>query len=124
MEIEIKNIENQDKKVVTFCTAIGCGKGIWKDDQIPSIYNSYNVELTINSSKCYYISEKEIFSISAIQNIILFCGVVENIDNKGVAILRLQKDCIVQLQLQPYSIKVGMWLTIEVSANNVELYPY
>jgi hypothetical protein len=127
MKISVnKTIEIDGKLQINFVSKIGEGLAIWKNEQVPNLGFTYDVEFNIEQLvekqvNAFSSTEKEPF-LKLVENTMCLNGFIDSIDEDGVAYFRLASDCLVMIEVNPENIKQGEWLVIKCDSETLEVY--
>ena len=126
MRIEIKEILDSEKKIVNFESQIGVGIGLWKSSIAPVKNAIYSIEFNINDflilGENAFEELRGNYSISISNNNMILEGIIEDIDEDGMAYYRLGTDCIIMLESDKENLYNGMWLKIIIDILDVEIW--
>ena len=128
MKISIKEIEYfNDNIIVTGVTDLGIIKGIWRNDALPEIDQTYYFELDIDSidkGDVSVIHNDVIYGVKVSGESCVFIGKCENIDD--VYVIRFSGDWIemVEIQNEDLDIKKGDNICFKQKIENISIYPY
>jgi hypothetical protein len=127
MKIKIQKVVEDDTDIlINFDSKIGTGIGYWKNRNKPIVGNEYdaefNFEKVIEKGKNAFDSPKKTYAIEIKDEFIFLVGTIENIDDDGLAYFRLAVDCIIMIETEQGSFKLGDWITLKSEIKDFEIY--
>lgn len=127
MKICIINIEKDKENIcITGRTSIGSIKGRWICETKPVIGEDYFIELALPEvgRKSVTVSEQNQNSVCIQDDMIVFTGICENIDD--VYDIRFDIDWleIVEIGNDDFEINIGDRVLFSVKYDSIEVYPY
>jgi len=126
MKIEVTNVQELEKNiVVNFCCKVGDGIAVWVSSVKPIIGAQYDVEIDVNKM----IDQVQVSGEGKGQNpfiavegfSVIFNGIVESLDNDGMAYFRLSQDCLIMIEAGEANIKAGELIKMMFNYSDVEL---
>lgn len=127
MRLEVNQIEyEKDMIIITGTTEIGTVKGVWKYREQPIINKGYFVELSyVKFEKELYKSSTRILNTSMCENIVIFIGRAEDMDEE-VYYVRFAVDWLdmVEINNSCDRINKGDFVSFSVRYNDIWIYPY
>ncbi|MET9423512.1 hypothetical protein ABZY06_22820 [Streptomyces sp. NPDC006540] len=124
MEIRVEGLVGEAADFVTFTSSLGQAWGRWCGKGVPSVGN-HTVEFDVPG---VIESWSEVEGAAAIvgdyrDGIVLVRGVIESVDEDGVAGLRVGTDVLlIDVPQNAERVRVGM--VVEFTAEQIDIYPY
>ncbi len=126
MQINITTVEEYSEGIlVAFKTDLGEGFGIWNGNKRPAEGDSYSIELDITEplkwGKDIALSKETSYRIIVKGEAVTIIGKLQRVAANGLADL-LVGNSIIQLEIEGKGAVAGKF--VELSTNDIELYPY
>ena len=108
-------------------TSAGVLAGIWVHDKIPAEKGrSYSVELDVNkhiTNSGFTKTENKRCCSNVHNDLVELSGKVEFIEEDGIVVLRLARDCLVMIEFKSQRISVGDYLVLKLKTHEITITP-
>jgi hypothetical protein len=88
------------------------------------VAGEYHVEFTVNDEivlgRTVAPADRQAYSVSSRDGKTFLTGLVDAMDEDGMADFRLSHDCLVMIQSS--GVRTGAWLTLTLAVESVEMY--
>jgi hypothetical protein len=126
VKITIIDFETTDENIVVrFNSKIGDGIATWISNTKPIKNQQYDVEIDIEKSvdQVWNTSNKntEQYSISLEGDSILMNGMIESVEEDGMAYFRLSQDCLIMIEPGDSNVKGGDWVNLNLQHEDIEI---
>lgn len=131
MRIQVLEVLDDDQRtVVRFACESGLGLAVWRGESSPQTGRKYDIEFTLKQDvalgQTAVVSARHTCALASRDGKTVLTGVMEgmNEDIAGLAYFRLSEDGLVMVETVGDGIKTGMWLTLTVPVESLEMYDY
>jgi hypothetical protein len=128
MRVQVREVgrTKDQRNIVGFACDAGVGSAVWRGRASPAVATNYHVEFAVNDEivlgRTATPSGREAYSVSSRDRQTFLTGVVERIDEDGMAYFRLSQDCLIMIQ--SIGVRPGAWLTLTLAVESIEMYDY
>lgn len=126
MKIIILNVQEVNGDVfVSFQSAAGQATAKWMNSENPRVDCCYDVELDTDKSISESIAENSIkfpsTALSSQEDIVFMYGVIESVEDDGVAYLRLVPDALVMIESGDMQFFEGDYVLLKLKSSEIEV---
>jgi hypothetical protein len=126
VKITITDFETIDGKVVVnFSSNVGDGIATWISETKPVKNYQYDVEIDIEQpvDQLWNTGNENEgqYSIALEDNSTLMNGMIESVEEDGMAYFRLSQDCLIMIESGDSNVKSGDWVNLNIRHEDIEI---
>lgn len=126
--MKIKIVESAELNgniIVTFNSKVGTGRAVWRNNGAPRLIYEYDAEFDIDGPlehfRVEFMPEEPEYSISIDGNSVILTGMIDSLDNDGMAYLRLSDDCLIMLESDTTILSTGERVRLKLDSQELEV---